>query len=67
LICCGVPLRIVKTIHLGGRGKTKTGKCVVCGRKFTIVEMVVNEVKKHGDGAMALAAKMRESGDAETT
>jgi hypothetical protein len=42
--------------------KTSTGQCKSCGRRYTIVTMVVCPAEGYGSGAAALAQRIRENG-----
>ena len=59
---CGGEIKITHGYVATASCKTSTGRCKVCGRKYTIVTMVVGPVEGYGSGAAALAKKIQEEG-----
>lgn len=53
-------IHITHTYVVPGIGRTASGKCLACGKRVSIVTFVVGEADGRGDGAAALAARMRE-------
>lgn len=56
---CGAPYRITHTYLIPGRGRTLAAICTGCERKATMVSFITKEDPKHGEGAAALAEKLR--------
>ncbi len=63
MICegCGgeAKLRVTHTYSVQGVGRVQSLACSGCARRYTLVSMLAGEVKQRGDGAFALATRMR--------
>jgi hypothetical protein len=57
---CVVPLATTHRVYVSPGGRTKRGECPKCRRVFTIVEVVVFENCERGQGAHAVAKKLKE-------
>jgi len=51
-------LRTVRTYEAGSTGSTSEMSCP-CGKRFTCVKLLLHEIEKRGQGAFAVAQKMR--------
>jgi hypothetical protein len=59
---CGGSLKISHTYQAGDHARTKRGVCKSCGRAFTITEVIQCEATDHGNGAYAMAQKLKKAG-----
>jgi len=57
-----VALKITHTYVAGRAGKTSTAKCLDCGRRYTIVALIVGQVTP-GLGAYAIAQHLQRTDD----
>lgn len=51
-------LRTVRTYEAGDTGSTAEMVCP-CGRKFTCVKLLLHQIEKRGQGAFAVAQRLR--------
>lgn len=58
---CGAKIKTTHTYEAGG-GKTQRGECanMRCARVYTFVTVLVCEVQSEGDGAYALAQRLKQ-------
>lgn len=61
MICpkCDVKLAITHTFSGGRSGKTATGECPLCSRRYTVVSFILGEAGEDCKGAYAVAGAMR--------
>lgn len=58
---CAVRLRI-RNVYLAGRaGKTQTAECPKCGRRYTLVTVMLCESDERGSGAYAKAKQLEKA------
>ncbi len=59
MICeCGGRLKVTHSFD-AGRAKTATAQCLRCPKKYTLVTVIASEVHEHGNGATALARRLK--------
>lgn len=56
---CNLRLKIVRTVTAGPAGRTQEAKCPGCNGRFTCVTLVLQEVDGYGNGAEAVAKRLR--------
>jgi len=58
---CDIRLKITHSFSAGRGGKTATAKCPECGKRFTLVSILVPYAGR-GNGAAAMARKLKRAG-----
>lgn len=56
---CGGELVVTHTYSAGSASQARTLKCRRCGQKFTQVSFLLGPANKRGEGAEAVAARLR--------
>ena len=59
---CGGRLRVMHTYKVAPHGKTQDAVCEGCRLRVTMVTFVMAKVERRGDGAYAVAKKLRNGG-----
>ncbi len=57
---CGGRLLVTHSYNVPGTGGTGRARCDECGTVATVVHFVAKEDPGHGEGAAAIAAKLKE-------
>ena len=56
---CNTRLKVIRTISAGPAGRTQEAECPGCNGRFTCVTLVLQEVDGYGNGAEAVAKRLR--------
>jgi hypothetical protein len=57
---CDVKLKIKQVYAAGGVSKTSRAECPDCSRVYTIVAFLLGEAQERGEGAYAVAKRIRQ-------
>jgi len=56
---CQTRLRVTRTVSAGPVGRTQEAECPACKRSFTTVTLILSDSEGYGNGAAAVAKKVR--------